>query len=234
MALWWKKKESNTDWKSVIVNTAAAIIYLAIVVVTILLPLEIPPRAANNASVSLNNNYLGASCPIYTAVISRTGEPLSEGPLQLPYQRPQESCRTFTSSVMEMLIANMTSRMVDKDLARLFENSYPNSLGTVLFCMHSFRHYCFLVRSGQFQPVDICYHRRHWRRVVARFISSIRSVPPIAPVRCKFDDAIPRSYQSSSKVHLRHAPLQCLPASAGKQPHTTEYCFKCAGPAVAR
>jgi len=234
MAL-WKKRVRNTDWKSIIVNTAAAIIYLAIVVITILLPLEIaPPQGANNASVGLNNNYLGASCPIYTAIISQTGEPLSEGPLHLPYQRPLESCRTFTSSVMEMLIANMTSRMVDKDLARLFENTYPNTLGTVLSCMHSFRHRCFLVQSGRIQPIDICYYRRHWGRMVERFIASIRSVSPIAPVRCKFDDIIPRPYQSSSAVHCRHALLQCFPASAGKQPHTPKYCLKCACTAVAR
>ena len=30
---------------------------------------------------------------------------------------------------MEKLIANVTSRMIDKDLARLFENAYPNTLG---------------------------------------------------------------------------------------------------------
>jgi meiotically up-regulated gene 157 (Mug157) protein len=58
--------------------------------------------------------------------------PFSEGPLALPYQRPSLHCRTFTSPLVEKVIEDVTSRMVDKDLARLFENAFPNTLDTTV------------------------------------------------------------------------------------------------------
>lgn len=58
--------------------------------------------------------------------------PLSEGPMALPYQRPSIHCRTFTSPLVEKVIEDMTSKMVDKDLARLFENAFPNTLDTTI------------------------------------------------------------------------------------------------------
>jgi hypothetical protein len=60
-----------------------------------------------------------------------SGEP-SKGPLELPYQRPVPGCRTFTSPLVEQVIEDLTSRMVDKDLARLFENAFPNTLDTTV------------------------------------------------------------------------------------------------------
>lgn len=58
--------------------------------------------------------------------------PLSEGPLRLPFQRPAPHCRTFMSPLVEKVIEDITSRMVHKDLARLFENSFPNTLDTTV------------------------------------------------------------------------------------------------------
>lgn len=58
--------------------------------------------------------------------------PYSGGPLNLPYQRPQESCRTFSSPAVEKVIEDMTSRLVDKDLAQLFRNTFPNTLDTTI------------------------------------------------------------------------------------------------------
>ncbi len=58
--------------------------------------------------------------------------PLSKGPLALPYQRPAPHCRTFSSRVVEDTIGNVTNRMVDKDLARIFENAFPNTLDTTV------------------------------------------------------------------------------------------------------
>lgn len=53
--------------------------------------------------------------------------PLSEGPLELPYQRPHPKCRTFHSDAIEKVIDDVVSRMKDPDLARLFENTFPVS-----------------------------------------------------------------------------------------------------------
>jgi meiotically up-regulated gene 157 (Mug157) protein len=59
-------------------------------------------------------------------------QPYSEGPLKLPFQRPDKRCRTFTSPHVEEVIEDIKSRMVNKDLARLFENAFPNTLDTTV------------------------------------------------------------------------------------------------------
>ncbi|KAI9037844.1 uncharacterized protein KD926_011547 [Aspergillus affinis] len=58
--------------------------------------------------------------------------PYSEGPLKLPFQRPATECRTFSSPAVEQVIEDVTSRMKDKDLARLFQNAFPNTLDTTV------------------------------------------------------------------------------------------------------
>ena len=54
------------------------------------------------------------------------------GPLTIPFQRPIEECRTFKSEYVENLIVEVTRKMTDKDLARLFENCFPNTLDTTI------------------------------------------------------------------------------------------------------
>ena len=54
------------------------------------------------------------------------------GPLGIPFQRPIEECRTFKSEQVEKLIVEVTKKMADKDLARLFENCFPNTLDTTV------------------------------------------------------------------------------------------------------
>lgn len=73
-----------------------------------------------------------ASCPDYEKFSREAHEPFSSGPLQLPYMRPSEKCRTFHSDAVEDVIRNFTSRMTDPDLARLFENAFPNTLDTTI------------------------------------------------------------------------------------------------------
>ena len=58
--------------------------------------------------------------------------PYSEGPMKLSFQRPAEECRTFYSPVVEQVIEDVTSRMVDKDLAQIFRNAFPNTLDTTV------------------------------------------------------------------------------------------------------
>lgn len=62
----------------------------------------------------------------------KCSRPLSKGPLALPYQRPSPHCRTFSSPLVEEIIEDMTDRMQDKDLARIFENAFPNTLDTTV------------------------------------------------------------------------------------------------------
>ena len=114
-----------------------ALIYISVVILMIVLPLKIVGQVQSGSdntdpNVRNNNNYLPPSCPYYTSIAKQGTGPFSDGPLKLPFQRPTNSCRTFTSEAMEKLITNVTARMVDPDLARIFENAYPNTLGTAV------------------------------------------------------------------------------------------------------
>lgn len=71
-------------------------------------------------------------CPLYDSYSSVRHPPFSEGPLQLSFQRPDEKCRTFHSNLVEKVIQDMTDRLADPDLARLFENCFPNTLDTTI------------------------------------------------------------------------------------------------------
>ncbi|KAL2141229.1 hypothetical protein VTI28DRAFT_2688 [Corynascus sepedonium] len=58
--------------------------------------------------------------------------PLSEGKRQFPYVRPPPECRKFRLPALEALIERMKKVIRDPDLFRLFENSYPNTLDTMI------------------------------------------------------------------------------------------------------
>ncbi|KAI1006025.1 Meiotically up-regulated 157 protein [Podosphaera aphanis] len=72
------------------------------------------------------------ACPDYKKYAQFHHEPSSKGPMKLPFQRPSIYCRTFSSPVVEKVISDVTERMVDKDLARIFENAFPNTLDTTV------------------------------------------------------------------------------------------------------
>ena len=72
------------------------------------------------------------ACPDYRHYSFMPHRPLSQGPLALPYQRPAPHCRTFSSPSVEDIIEQVTSRMTDKDMARIFENAFPNTLDTTV------------------------------------------------------------------------------------------------------
>ncbi|KAJ7246985.1 hypothetical protein C8J57DRAFT_1081267 [Mycena rebaudengoi] len=73
-----------------------------------------------------------ASCQGFSGYSMRPQGNPSAGPLGLPYMRPDVACRTFNSFAVERVIANLTARMKDRDLARLFENTYGNTLDTTI------------------------------------------------------------------------------------------------------
>jgi meiotically up-regulated gene 157 (Mug157) protein len=66
------------------------------------------------------------------AVLTGTSGPYSDGPMRLPFQRPSAYCRTFESDLVEKVIRDLNGTMVDRDLARLFENAFPNTLDTTV------------------------------------------------------------------------------------------------------
>lgn len=56
----------------------------------------------------------------------------STGRHELPFQRPMLECRTYYSEEVEEAIERLKPKITDPDLYRLFENSYPNTLDTMV------------------------------------------------------------------------------------------------------
>jgi uncharacterized protein len=71
-------------------------------------------------------------CPDYTRYAVHRHKPYSEGPLKLPSQRPHPSCRKFTSTAVEQVINDLLPHFKDPDLAKIFENAFPNTLDTTV------------------------------------------------------------------------------------------------------
>lgn len=71
-------------------------------------------------------------CPNYAEYSKFRHLPLSPGPLQLPYMRPEKRCRTFVSPAVDRLVADLVSKVKSPDLARLIENCLPNTLDTTI------------------------------------------------------------------------------------------------------
>lgn len=79
-----------------------------------------------------DTNKYAEACPDYAMYSSYSHPPLSEGPLQLPFQRPDPRCRTFHSDAIEKVIQDVTARIKYPDLARLFENAFPSTTDTTV------------------------------------------------------------------------------------------------------
>ncbi|KAI9713437.1 MAG: hypothetical protein M1820_000819 [Bogoriella megaspora] len=71
-------------------------------------------------------------CPAYEKYAKYQHHPYSDGPMKLPFQRPAPRCRTFESQLVEQVITEVTGKMKDKDLARIFENAFPNTVDTTV------------------------------------------------------------------------------------------------------
>ncbi|KAI0771853.1 Six-hairpin glycosidase-like protein [Trametes elegans] len=111
---------------------------------TVTMKLRIVPlvTAAVGASAMLS---AAAQCPDYTTFSqSPQGNP-SAGPLALPFMRPDPACRTFSSTAVEKVIDDMKARLKDPDLARLFENAFPNTLDTTVKYFNASENLAFII-----------------------------------------------------------------------------------------
>ncbi|TLS24474.1 hypothetical protein PpBr36_08981 [Pyricularia pennisetigena] len=73
-----------------------------------------------------------ASCLGFEDLQNRRPKPFSEGKRKFPLVRPPPECRTFRLPSLEALLERMKGVIKDPDLYRLFENSYPNTLDTMI------------------------------------------------------------------------------------------------------
>ncbi|KAK4195676.1 hypothetical protein QBC40DRAFT_288703 [Triangularia verruculosa] len=71
-------------------------------------------------------------CIGFEALQRKKPGPKSEGRRQFPFVRPPPECRTFRLPALENLLERMKKVIKDPDLYRLFENSYPNTLDTMV------------------------------------------------------------------------------------------------------
>lgn len=72
-------------------------------------------------------------CPMsFESYMSSQPGPKSTGSRQFPLVRPPPECRTFVVPELEDYITKMESVIKDPDLYRLFQNSYPNTLDTMV------------------------------------------------------------------------------------------------------
>ncbi|KAF9055508.1 hypothetical protein BDZ89DRAFT_1088090 [Hymenopellis radicata] len=95
--------------------------------------------------LSIAGVAFAVDCPDFSEyALAPHGSP-SSGPLALPYMRPSPACRTFNSSAVEQVIWDMTSRMKDPDLARLFENTFPNTLDTTVKYFNASENVAFII-----------------------------------------------------------------------------------------
>ncbi|KAF8528877.1 Six-hairpin glycosidase-like protein [Hysterangium stoloniferum] len=95
--------------------------------------------------LSLNTYAQPASCPDFSSFSQSPQGNASTGPLKLPFMRPSLECRTFTSPAVEKVITDMKSRMKDPDLARLFENTFPNTLDTTVKYFNERNNLAFII-----------------------------------------------------------------------------------------
>ncbi|KKA28305.1 hypothetical protein TD95_003008 [Thielaviopsis punctulata] len=88
--------------------------------------------AAGQKQAPMGSAFDQSACPNYATYATYSHRPLSTGPMALPFQRPDPRCRTFQAESIEKVITDVTSRMKNPDLARLFENTFPSTTDTTI------------------------------------------------------------------------------------------------------
>ncbi|THH09063.1 hypothetical protein EW145_g2291 [Phellinidium pouzarii] len=103
--------------------------------------------AAALASINWGSSSAGvnAQCSDYTTFSQTPQGNNSAGPLALPFMRPSPACRTFNNSAVEQVIEDMKARLKDPDIARLFENTFPNTLDTTVKYFNATENIAFII-----------------------------------------------------------------------------------------
>ncbi|KAK7056062.1 Six-hairpin glycosidase-like protein [Favolaschia claudopus] len=126
-------------------------------------------------AVSLAGSGALAQCPDYTSFSQKPQGNPSTGPLALPYMRPSPECRTFNSSAVEKVITDMKSRLKDPDLARLFENTFPNTLDTTVKYFNQDQNLAFIITG------HLTMHSAQWLRDTANQFAHYTALLSVDP-----------------------------------------------------
>ena len=100
--------------------------------------ISLPPRfQVQNSEATpstITNGYQipFKECPSFTSYSQQINQPISTGPLALPFQRPPLNCRTWVSESVEERISLLKEKISSPDLQRLLENTFPNTLDTAI------------------------------------------------------------------------------------------------------
>ncbi|KUI54003.1 hypothetical protein VP1G_01381 [Cytospora mali] len=95
-------------------------------------PEDVPPPAGpENGTEETPKPVVDCPLSFEHYMTSRPG-PKSTGSRQFPLVRPPRECRKFTAPAVDEYIERMEGVIKDPDLYRLFQNSFPNTLDTMV------------------------------------------------------------------------------------------------------
>ncbi|KAK4444308.1 hypothetical protein QBC34DRAFT_487924 [Podospora aff. communis PSN243] len=95
-------------------------------------PEHVLPQRPTQTTPDTNGGEDSCLCVDFETLQQQAPGPKSGGRRKFPYVRPPPECRKFKLPAMEKLIEGMKTVIEDPDLFRLFENSYPNTLDTMV------------------------------------------------------------------------------------------------------
>ncbi|KAG6832973.1 hypothetical protein H0H92_004857 [Tricholoma furcatifolium] len=157
--------------------------------------------------------FHASAIPSFAHILqSPQGDP-SSGPLALPYMRPDPACRTFNSSVVEVhklddleitkrfsldlqqVITDMKSLIKDPDIARLFENTFPNTLDTTVKYFDATENLAFIITGvGYYVYPELATLVRAVINNEARYLEGGAFQPPpesgLAPTHNDYADGV--------------------------------------------
>lgn len=73
-----------------------------------------------------------SDCPAYDNYAAQRHPPYSCGKWKYPYQRPDARCRSYVVPEVEQTLNKVKGMIKDKDLYRLFVNTWPNTVDTTI------------------------------------------------------------------------------------------------------
>lgn len=91
-----------------------------------------PVMQGEGVEVPTPNPGVKVECDSFETYLRKKPDPKSEGFRKFPLVRPPPECRTFTVPAVEQYIQKMEKNIKDPDLYRLFQNSFPNTLDTMI------------------------------------------------------------------------------------------------------